>query len=438
MTGIKKLLSVLVGILLVLATTGRAVAPQQEVWVTTADELLQAVSGVMLPQDADTKKVALIRSSVIVLASGIYDLRSRSINVTRSGLVIRSSGGAEITIIKSTGAAFTIRGDDVTVQGLTISGGEVGIEVTDARHAKVLENMVRNAGIGVRVTRSNDVLISSNRIDSNDVGIELDGATQVSIQRNDIRRNSVGIKVRNSCSVTVQENNIARNEVGIDASEASCPVHVCTDNWWPELGLPRLPPEPPDFIELPIIFPPPSRQIKGPIKVQHCPLPRCFESLTADKTDVVVGDVVTLTYTSIETSTEKCPPELTVTIEDDLGNVVNQFSREVPVDPQGHREATFSYIFQTSGVYTVTAATVRSTKSVTVTVAVMECLPFALDTNKNNLTDDEEIIAAVDLWIKNSDISGCVPPRKISDTEIIKLIDAWIKQAPLSEILKLN
>lgn len=430
MTGIKKLLSVLVGILLVLATTGRAVAPQQEVWVTTADELLRAVSGVMLPQDADTKKVALIRSNVIVLASGIYDLGSRSINVTRSGLVIRSSGGAEITIIKSTGAAFTIRGDDVTVQGLTISGGAVGIEVTDARHAKVLENMVRNAGIGVRVTRSNDVLISSNRIDSNDVGIELDGATQVSIQRNDIRRNSVGIKVlRNSCSVTVQENNIARNEIGIDASEASCPVRVCTDNWW---GLPRSS-EPPDLISLPpiIIVPPPSEQIKGPIEVVYCPpLSRCLESLTADKTDVIVGDVVTFTYTSIETNTEKCPSELTVTIEDDLGNVVNQFNRQVPVDLQGRREATFSFIFQTPGVYTVTI-TAGSTKSVTVTVVVVECLPFVLDINKNNLLDDGEIITAIDLWIKNSDLSSCVPPRKISDTEIIKLINAWIKQAPL-------
>jgi nitrous oxidase accessory protein NosD len=116
---------------------------------------------------------------IILLAPGIYDIGSRSINVTLSGLVIKSSDGAEATVIRSTSTAFTIKGEDITVQGLTISGGEVGrIEIIDAKRAKILENRVDNAGIGVKVARADDVRIESNEIVSNDVGIELEALHQ--------------------------------------------------------------------------------------------------------------------------------------------------------------------------------------------------------------------------------------------------------------------
>jgi hypothetical protein len=80
---------------------------------------------------------------------------------------------------------------------------------------------------------------------------------------------------------------------------------------------------------------------------------------------------VTFNYTVKNNGTEEGTQEVTVVIKDGLGNVVNQSSRQITVNPAGSRQENFSFIFQTPGTYTVTvtAQPSGSTKSVTVTVA---------------------------------------------------------------------
>jgi hypothetical protein len=315
------LAATLVMVLLAPMMTGQS-ARGREILVTTVEELALIASGRWTPMNTPHAGGTLSSGDVIILlAPGIYDIGSRSINVTLSGLVIKSSDGAEATVIRSTSTAFTIKGEDITVQGLTISGGEVGIEIIDAKRAKILENRVDNAGIGVKVARADDVRIESNEIVSNDVGIELEASTKVWVLRNGIRNNKVGIKVlRNSCSVGIHENNIARNEIGIDASESSCTVYAC-DNWW---GEPSSPVEPLDIMPPLPPAPPPPGQIKGPVETGFCPpwppppLPCiAIESLTADKTDMPAGETVTFTIKIKNRCSETITSQLLITMKDE-------------------------------------------------------------------------------------------------------------------------
>lgn len=436
-----RFLAVAIMIVLLVPMMPRQSVRGREILVTTVEELVLIASGRWTPMNTSHAGGTLSSGDVIILlAPGIYDIGSRSINVTLSGLIIKSSDGAEATVIRSTSTAFTIKGEDITVQGLTISEGEVGIEIIDARRAKILNNRVVNTGIGVKIARADDVHIESNKIVSNDVGIELEASTNVWVLRNDIRNNKVGIKVlRNSCSIGIHENNIARNEIGLDASESSCTVYAC-DNWWGEpIGLDDipLPPMPP---RLPPPLPPPG-QVKGPVETRSCPpwppppLPCiAIESLTADKTDMPAGETVTFIIKIKNRCTdETITSQLLITMKDGLGNIVSQFSRQFTINPQSSREEIFRFIFTVAGQYTLTVEVGSSTQNLQV---LIECLiPHVFDHNRNDKFDDSEIIEAIDIWIRGVDVPGCgFPSRKLSDADIIRMIDIWARQQSLNSL----
>jgi uncharacterized repeat protein (TIGR01451 family) len=306
----------------------------------------------------------------------------------------------------------------ILVKGSTLLGNGTGIDFT------VIERGTNIVGTENKIAGDN----------GQGIGVLVNG-TGVDLNKNDIRNNAVGIEVRKARDNKANNNNIARNEqFGVDASALNPgEVFDATNNWWGEPSGPKHATNPGgigDRVTDKVNFKPflgePAVKTDTNFVV---------ESLTADKNDVTVGDSVTFKYTIKNNGTQEGTQEVTVTIKDGLGNVVNQFSRQLTVNPAGSREDVFSFIFQTSGTYTVTvtAQPSGSTKSVTVNVAGgPACLPFALDTNKNKVLDDGEIITAIDLWVKNGDVPGCSPAMKISDDQIIKLIDLWVKQSQLT------
>jgi hypothetical protein len=302
-------------------------------------------------------------------------------------------------------------------------------------------NKLSGNGIGVyieAVQRGTDLSVTDNKIvgrNGTGVGIQLK-ATNTTISKNDIRTNETGILVHKAAGSKANNNNIARNEkFGVDASAlAPGEEFDATNNWWGEPSGPKAADNPGgigDRVSQKVKY----RPFLGEPAVQT-ETDFVVESLTADKTDVTVGESVTFNYTIKNNGTEEGTQEVTVVIKDGLGNVVNQSSRQITVNPAGSRQENFSFIFQTPGTYTVTvtAQPSGSTKSVTVSVAgTAACLPFALDNNpKNQKIDDAEIITAIDLWVRGGAVPGCSPPVTISDTQIIQLIDLWVKQSQLT------
>jgi hypothetical protein len=296
-------------------------------------------------------------------------------------------------------------------------------------------------GIGVyieAVQRGTDLSVTDNKIvgrNGTGVGIQLK-ATNTTISKNDIRNNETGILVQKAAGSKANNNNIARNEkFGVDASAlAPGEEFDATNNWWGEPSGPKAADNPGgigDRVSQKVKY----RPFLGEPAVQT-ETDFVVESLTASKTDVTVGESVTFNYTIKNNGTEEGTQEVTVVIRDGLGNVVNQSSRQITVNPAGSRQENFSFIFQTPGTYTVTvtAQPSGSTKSVTVSVAgPAACLPFALDNNpRNQKIDDAEIITAIDLWVRGGAVPGCSPPVTISDTQIIQLIDLWVKQSQLT------
>jgi hypothetical protein len=325
--------------------------------------------------------------------------------------------------------------NDNVKEGVSLFAGRDLISGT-VKNSKLSGN-----GIGVyieAVQRGTDLSVTDNKIvgkNGTGVGIQLK-ATNTTISKNDIRNNETGILVHKAAGSKANNNNIARNEkFGVDASAlAPGEEFDATNNWWGEPSGPKAADNPGgigDRVSQKVKYKPflgePAVQTETDFVV---------ESLTASKTDVTVGESVTFNYTIKNNGTEEGTQEVTVVIKDGLGNVVNQSSRQITVNPAGSRQENFSFIFQTPGTYTVTvtAQPSGSTKSVTVSVAgTAACLPFALDNNpKNQKIDDAEIITAIDLWVRGGAVPGCSPPVTISDTQIIQLIDLWVKQSQLT------
>jgi hypothetical protein len=325
--------------------------------------------------------------------------------------------------------------NDNVKEGVSLFAGR------DLISGAVKNSKLSGNGIGVyieAVQRGTDLSVTDNKIvgkNGTGVGIQLK-ATNTTISKNDIRNNETGILVHKAAGSKANNNNIARNEkFGVDASAlAPGEEFDATNNWWGEPSGPKAADNPGgigDRVSQKVKYKPflgePAVQTETDFVV---------ESLTADKTDVTVGESVTFNYTIKNNGTEEGTQEVTVVIKDGLGNVVNQFSRQITVNPAGSRVDVFSFIFQTPGTYTVTvtAQPSGSTKSVTVSVAgPAACLPFALDNNpKNQKIDDAEIITAIDLWVRGGAVPGCSPPVTISDTQIIQLIDLWVKQSQLT------
>jgi hypothetical protein len=325
--------------------------------------------------------------------------------------------------------------NDNVKEGVSLFAGR------DLISGAVKNSKLSGNGIGVyieAVQRGTDLSVTDNKIvgrNGTGVGIQLK-ATNTTISKNDIRNNETGILVHKAAGSKANNNNIARNEkFGVDASAlAPGDEFDATNNWWGEPSGPKAADNPGgigDRVSQKVKYRPFLGEPAVPTETDFV-----VESLTASKTDVTVGESVTFNYTIKNNGTEEGTQEVTVVIRDGLGNVVNQFSRQITVNPAGSRVDVFSFIFQTPGTYTVTvtAQPSGSTKSVTVSVAgPAACLPFALDNNpKNQKIDDAEIITAIDLWVRGGAVPGCSPPVTISDTQIIQLIDLWVKGSQLT------
>jgi len=394
--------------------------------------------------------------STVTIQNSTFNNNDRNRDTVGDGVQVNANEDlSNITVRNSTangnyagiraGAAGRQIAQNITVENITANNNaKEGIALFAGRD--LITGVVKGSklsgngtGISIEVIqRGTSISVEENRIiGANGLGVGiLLNSSGVSITKNNIRNNAVGIEVRKAQDSKANNNNIARNETfGVDASAlAPGEEFDATNNWWGEPSGPKATDNPGgigDKVSQKVKYRPFAGEPQVPTETDFV-----VESLTADKTDIPVGETVTFNYVIKNNGLEEGTQEVTVVIKDGLGNVVNQFSRQITVNPAGSRTDAFSYIFQTSGTYTVTVTVEPSgsTKSVTVTVAgPSACLPFALDNNpKNQKIDDTEIITAIDLWVRAGAVPGCVPVTTINDTQIIQLIDLWVKQSTLT------
>jgi hypothetical protein len=210
-----------------------------------------------------------------------------------------------------------------TVKGCKLSGNGIGVYIEAVQR-----------GTGLEVT--DNKIVGKN---GTGVGIQLK-ATNTTISKNDIRNNATGILVHKAAGSKANNNNIARNEsFGVDASAlAPGEEFDATNNWWGEPSGPKAADNPGgigDRVSQKVKYKPFAGEPQVPTETDFV-----VESLTASKTDVTVGESVTFNYTIKNNGTEEGTQEVTVVIKDGLGNVVNQFSRQITVNPAGSRVET--------------------------------------------------------------------------------------------------
>jgi outer membrane protein assembly factor BamB len=146
-----------------------------------------------------------------VLGPGVFRLSE----VLRLGAGASLIGaGPHLTRIDATGqqVGLLIDGSGVEVQQLTVSGAEIGIQVTGARDVKISNVIVEeNAAIGIEVKSDASATVVNSTIEENGTGVVVAGPTQV---RNTlVTRNKIGLTAAGAALLTARYNAVQRNRV---------------------------------------------------------------------------------------------------------------------------------------------------------------------------------------------------------------------------------
>lgn len=104
---------------------------------------------------------------------------------------------------------FKIVANNVRLSGLIIEGGSVGVELTQAKGCKILDNEIRFSKSGIIVSNAQGNLVRGNKIETvSTTGIALIGSSNNKVRDNAIEGGEAGLRLSNA-----QENEIEGNEI---------------------------------------------------------------------------------------------------------------------------------------------------------------------------------------------------------------------------------
>lgn len=140
--------------------------PPKPLYVSDVESLRKAVLNQPIRYGAESARGSISRS-VVVLTGGVYNLDESPLLIQADGLFLQGQNA----IVQGEGILIDIAADEVTVQGVTVRNGRVGIMVERARYAVIVNNVIHNNKIGIQIKdRVND-------------------RTEITINNNDISRN---------------------------------------------------------------------------------------------------------------------------------------------------------------------------------------------------------------------------------------------------------
>ena len=154
---------------------------------------------------------------------------TENLNITTDGVILNGGGSSPtlgaigIAASQTTLPAISVRSKDVTINGFTIEGGTIGVLVSGASSANIVNNTIKNnttAGIIVKENSSahigfindSDTSASSNTITGNPLGILVSASSSANIVGNTINSSGVITAAGNGIQVEkVSQANIAGN-----------------------------------------------------------------------------------------------------------------------------------------------------------------------------------------------------------------------------------
>jgi hypothetical protein len=255
--------------------------------------------------------------SAVTIQNSTFNNNDRNRDTVGDGVQVNANEDLSNIVVKNStangnyagiraGAAGRQIAQNITIENITANNNaKEGIALFAGRDlvtGVVKGSKLSGNGIGISIEviqRGTGVTVEDNKITgANGLGVGiLLNSSGVSISKNNIRNNAVGIEVRKARESKANNNNIARNEsFGVDASAlAPGEEFDATNNWWGEPSGPKATDNPGgigDKVSQKVKYRPFLTEPAVPTETDFV-----VESLTADKTDVTVGESVTFNYT---------------------------------------------------------------------------------------------------------------------------------------------
>jgi len=106
-----------------------------------------------------------------------------------------------------------IRSSHVTIRGLRIEGGRVGVRASDVRDIRIAGNAIRGAQeAGIRLDGVEASRLRGNTVARTNTGVQLVDTDGIRVVNNGVRRNKHGIRLTGATSHTLRGNEIAAND----------------------------------------------------------------------------------------------------------------------------------------------------------------------------------------------------------------------------------
>jgi parallel beta-helix repeat protein len=136
-------------------------------------------------------------------------------------LAIESMNGAQATVVKASDTSkdvFLLSGTGITIQGLTITGGNTGVTFGQASNC-ILTKCVANGNVfGVYLAGATSNLVSNNNLNNNGFGIYLDGSSGNKLSNNSASYEKGGGGKASLSDGIYMFNSHSNNVVGCDLS----------------------------------------------------------------------------------------------------------------------------------------------------------------------------------------------------------------------------
>jgi parallel beta-helix repeat protein len=155
-------------------------------------------------------------------------------------LTIRSEKGSSSTFVTAedpTDYVFSVTADNVTIDGLTISGATetqmAGIYLYGSENSSIVNNICSGNNNGIYLSYSDNITVSNNTCSDNTNGIFLYRSDDNTISNNTCNTNDYGILIEGSSRIITTGNTCSENGVGIrvlPSLEVTISNNICEDN----------------------------------------------------------------------------------------------------------------------------------------------------------------------------------------------------------------